>query len=549
MPPSTRRRRAARRCARAIGVVASLFATASVIARARAAPRATRAEREGGDASTRDDATRDASTRDGTFWARARADAGRRDEVKAAMREAFGAYRTHALGHDELAPRARTGRDDFGGIGATLIDSLDTLHIMGLRAEFDEALRYLKKPGSAFRDLVQGETDRDVSVFETNIRVLGGLLAAHDLSGDADVLELAESIAARLSAAFDTPSGVPHSFVNVKTGNSFGLPWTKGASILADFGSMHLEWATLSARTKNPVYEAHTNHVFETVSSLGRRGKSGASTKGLFSAHFNVDTGEFAGGDVTFGALGDSFYEYLIKCWRSLGDLKDAETWREMFDEAMLGMKTSLLRDWKTDEATGEKYSYVSPIGGSGAGSMEHLACFVPGMLVLGAAEAPTPTIADEYVQIAKDIARTCVEMYSSQPCGLSADHVRFDSGSKTISNINGKNIQRPETVESLFYLYRKTGDEIYRTQAWKIFQSMKSAYRVPESGGWQGVLDVSKTPTAGDDKMQSFFLAETLKYLYLIFTDSDTMHLDEWVFNTEAHPLRITKARERLND
>ena len=62
-------------------------------------------------------------------------------------------------------------------------------------------------------------------------------------------------------------------------------------------------------------------------------------------------------------------------------------------------------------------------------------------------------------------------------------------------------------------------------------------------------IRDSSKTPTAGDDKMQSFFLAETLKYLYLIFTDSDTMHLDEWVFNTEAHPLRITKARERLND
>jgi mannosyl-oligosaccharide alpha-1,2-mannosidase len=213
-----------------------------------------------------------------------------------------------------------------------------------------------------------------------------------------------------------------------------------------------------------------------------------------------------------------------------------------MFDEAMVGMKTNLLREWKTDDATGEKYSYVSPIGGHGAGSMEHLACFVPGMLVLGAAEAPTPALADEYVQIAKDIARTCVAMYSSQPCGLSADSVRFNSDSKTISNIDGKNIQRPETVESLFYLYRKTGDEIYRTQAWDIFQSMERAYRVPESGGWQGVLDVSRTPTVGDDKMQSFFLAETLKYLYLIFADSDTMHLDEWVFNTEAHPFKITK-------
>jgi len=468
-------------------------------------------------------------------WARVRADSRRRRAVREAMREVFGAYLKYARGHDELAPMSETGRDDFGGVGATLVDALDTLHIMGLSREFNEALSSLKgTDGEKFRDLIHGVSDRDVSVFETNIRIIGGLLSTYDLTGDADVLELAESMASRLSAAFDTASGVPRSFVNVKTGRAFGLPWTNGNSILADFGSMHLEWATLSARTGNALYEEHTNHVFDTISDNAHA--SGAP-RGLFPHMFHPDKGRFAGGVVSFGALGDSFYEYLIKCWRSLGGLRRAERWREMFDDAIAGMKSHMLHEWKRGENM-EVYAYVSPIGG--APKMEHLACFTPGMLVLGANEAPTVELADEYLEMAKNIARTCVEMYTSQPTGLSPDHASFPSGGN-VTLVDAKNIQRPETVESLFYLYRKTGDDVYRDQAWTIFQAMKRAYRTP-SGGWQGVRDVSVDPPKGDDKMQSFFLAETLKYLYLTFCEDSVMHLDEWVFNTEAHPFKMTR-------
>jgi len=482
-----------------------------------------------------------------SFWANdIKADTKKLAEVKEAMQECFNAYKTYALGHDELMPRSKRGSDDFGSIGATLIDSLDTLYIMGLKNEFAEALGYLKGPESAIKNLFGDENQRDVSVsvFETNIRIIGGLLSTYDLSGDKETLELAETVAAHLMPAFDTPTGIPHSLVNVKTGISSGQRWTNGASILADFGTLHLEWATLSERTGNPVYAAHTEHVFDTLASLARRGENGI-VKGLFPHLFNVDTGKFSGGRNAFGGLGDSFYEYLIKCWRSLGDLKDAQIWRVMFDDAIDGMKRSLLREWRKDTATGDVYAYLSDmLSNNGERSMEHLACFAPGMLVLGAAEAPTKALADEYVQIAKNIARTCVEMYSSQPCGISPDQVMFNHETGTISVINAINVQRPETVESLFYLYRKTGDDVYRTQAWTIFQSMKKAYRVPESGGWEGVRDVrNKTPLiSGDDKMQSFFLAETLKYLYLIFASGDAMHLNEWVFNTEAHPFRITK-------
>jgi len=472
-----------------------------------------------------------------TYWARVAADPKRRDAVRAAAREAFGAFWKSALGHDELAPASGTGRDDFGGIDATLIDSLDTLYVMGLTKEFENALLYLKKPDSNFRRLIRGETDKDVSVFETNIRILGGLLSTYDLTGDPDVLDLAESMASRLSAAFDTKSGVPTSFVNVKTGKAFGLPWTNGRSILADFGTMHLEWATLSARSNNPVYEAHTNHVFERIT------QSSAAQDGLYPHLYDQNEGRFTGGVISFGALGDSFYEYLIKCWRSLDGLKDADAWRGMFDKAMEGMKKKLLHQWKVGEK-GELYSYLSPVGGGG--KMEHLACFAPGMLVLGAAEAPTPEVSQDYLEIAKNIARTCVEMYDAQPTGLAPDHFALQTGSEDVKLIDKKNIQRPETIESLFYLFRKTGDEQYREQAWRIFQSMKKAYRT-RAGGWQGVRDVSHTPPQGDDKMQSFFLAETLKYLYLLYCDDSVMHLDDWVFNTEAHPFKATTRRKNM--
>lgn len=101
--------------------------------------------------------------------------------------------------------------------------------------------------------------------------------------------------------------------------------------------------------------------------------------------------------------------------------------------------------------------------------------------------------------------------------------------------------MQRPETVESLFYLYRLTKDERYREWGWKIFQAFETHTKVQE-GGYACLKNVH-TPGKLRDRMESFFLTETLKYLYLLFGDDDTvLSLNEWVFNTEAHPLPIWK-------
>ena len=173
---------------------------------------------------------------------------------------------------------------------------------------------------SGLRRAASGELGNDVSVFETNIRVVGGLLSAYDLSGDRELLNIAEAMASRLEPAFNTPTGVPRSFVNLRTGASHALGWTGGNSILADFGTMHLEWATLSHRTGNSKWGEKTAKVFDVIRKHGSFANFGGGGRrvpaGLYPVFMQPDSGAFSGDTSSFGALGDSFYEYLIKCWR-----------------------------------------------------------------------------------------------------------------------------------------------------------------------------------------------------------------------------------------
>ena len=104
-------------------------------------------------------------------------------------------------------------------------------------------------------------------------------------------------------------------------------------------------------------------------------------------------------------------------------------------------------------------------------------------------------------------------------------------------------NIQRPETVESLFVLYRVTRDPVYREWGWEILQAFKRHSKV-ETGGYATLSNVNSPHPGKENKMETFFLAETLKYLFLLFTDDeDILPLDKWVFNTEAHPLPVWTA------
>jgi len=181
--------------------------------------------------------------------------------------------------------------------------------------------------------------------------------------------------------------------------------------------------------------------------------------------------------------------------------------------------------------------------GKSFSSSTEHIACFLGGNLILGDRR---------YLKIAAAITESCVAMYTSTKSKLGADGFTW-RGSRPISEcidlpqdhndpdgtITGKaNLQRPETVESLFYLYRATQNAVYRDIAWKMFTQLNQT-RVA-TGGFASVFDVDRIPVALDDRQQSFFIAEELKYFLLLFQDTHRIDLDMWIFNTEAHPLPV---------
>ncbi|XP_021893165.1 mannosyl-oligosaccharide 1,2-alpha-mannosidase MNS1-like isoform X2 [Carica papaya] len=417
----------------------------------------------------------------------------RREKVKDAMLHAWTCYEKYAWGQDELQPETKNGVNSFGGLGATLIDSLDTLFIMDLHEQFQRAREWVANS-------LDFNQDYEASVFETTIRVLGGLLSAYDLSGDKIFLEKARDIADRLLPAWNTPSGIPYNRINLVHGNAHNPRWTRGSSILADSGTEQLEFIALSQRTGDPKYQQKAENVIKELHKT-------FPVDGLLPIYINPHTGVTSHSTITFGAMGD----------------------REMWEASMRGLQSLVRR------TTPSSFAYLcEKTGNSHTDKMDELACFVPGMLVLGSS-GYGPVEAAKYLSLAEELAWTCYNFYLSTPTKLAGENYFFRAG-QDMSLGTSWNILRPETVESLFYLWRFTGNKTYQEWGWNIFQAFERNSRLET--GYVGLKDV--TTGVRDNMMQSFFLAETLKYLYLLFSPPSLISLDEWVFNTEAHPLRI---------
>ncbi|BBM97475.1 mannosyl-oligosaccharide alpha-1,2-mannosidase [Marchantia polymorpha subsp. ruderalis] len=439
----------------------------------------------------------------------------RRDKVRGAMLHAWTSYETYAWGFDELRPMSKTGVNQFGGLGATIVDSLDTLYIMGFHEQFKKASEWVSQN-------MNFNKHYGASVFETTIRVLGGLLSAYDLSGDKMFLSKAQELAERLLPAWNTASGIPYNTIELATGSASNPQWTGGSSVLADIGTEQIEFIGLSQRTGNPKYKEKVENVIFQLKKV-------MPNDGLLPIYISPHSGKPTTTKITFGAMGDSFYEYLLKVWIQGNKTEVVKHYREMFDHSMEGMMTLVKK------SSPSNYVYLAErTGDVHQAKMDELACFAPGMLALGV-EGASEENAKKYLDLAKELARTCYNFYMSTRTKLAGENYHFRDG-EDMSVGTAYNILRPETIESLMYLYRKTGDNMYRDWGWDIFQAFEANSRVPT--GYVGLHDVNSG--VKDDMMQSFFLAETLKYLYLLFSPSTVIPLDEWVFNTEAHPLRI---------
>ena len=230
-----------------------------------------------------------------TALARQGADARMAERVRSEFLHAWNGYRQYAWGHDALLPLSHGARDWYGqSLLMTPVDALDTLLLMGLDAQADEARALIDARLSFDRDI-------DVKHFEIVIRLLGGLLSSYEMTHDPKLLALADDLGTRLLPAFDSPTGLPYVFVNLRTGKAHGTD-----SNPAEAGSLLLEYGTLSRLTGKPVYYQKAKRAL--VATYERR-----SPIGLVGERFDVDSGRWTNTSSHIGARIDSYYEYLWK--------------------------------------------------------------------------------------------------------------------------------------------------------------------------------------------------------------------------------------------
>uniref|UniRef100_A0ABM5F5N8 alpha-1,2-Mannosidase n=1 Tax=Pogona vitticeps TaxID=103695 RepID=A0ABM5F5N8_9SAUR len=440
-----------------------------------------------------------------------------------AFRHAWKGYKEFAWGHDELKPISKSFNEWFG-LGLTIIDALDTMWILGLKEEFEDARKWVATE-------LRFDKNVDVNLFESAIRILGGLLSTYHLSGDSLFLEKAKDIGSRLMPAFNTPSKIPFSDVNIGRGTAHPPRWTSDSTV-AEVTSIQLEFRELSRLTGEAKYKDAVDRVMKHVHTLA--GKN----DGLVPMFINTNSGQFTHlGVYTLGARADSYYEYLLKQWIQGGKKEDELL--EDYVKGIEGVKMHLLRKSQPKGLT-----FVGELAhGRFSNKMDHLVCFLPGALALGAHNG----LPADHMTLAAELAETCYQMYAQVETGLSPEIVHFNmhaqKGRKDIEikTADRHNLLRPETVESLFYLYRFTGDKKYQDWGWEILQSFNQYTRV-STGGYTSINNVQNPSNPEPrDKMESFFLGETLKYLFLLFSDDvNLINLDKYVFNTEAHPFPI---------
>lgn len=492
----------------------------------------------------------------------------RQQKVKDAFIHAWSGYKRYAMGYDELMPLSQQGTDGLGGLGATVVDALDTAMIMGASDIVSEAGSWVEK-----HLLDRIKEKGQVNLFETTIRVLGGLLSAYHLrAGEygktfenegpkpAVYLEIAKNLADRLLSAFtSSPTAIPLCDVVLKDSSAHAAPG--GSSSTSEVSTLQLEFNYLSTVSGDPKYSIAAMKVLEHMKNLPK-------VEGLVPIYISPHSGQFSGETIRLGSRGDSYYEYLLKVWlqKRTRENNNFTYLHDMYEEAMKGVKHLLVR-----KSVPKELVFVGelPYGSGSAISpkMDHLVCFLSGTLALGATKGITKEEAMsksllsfddlENLNLAEDLAKTCYEMYEVTSTGLAPEIVYFhteeysdqgfDGGNKNskyiddiiIKPLDRHNLMRPETVESLFVLYRITGNQKYRAWGWEIFEAFERHTKV-SSGGYTSLDDVTTVPPRRRDKMETFFLGETLKYLYLLFGDSSTIPLDKYVFNTEAHPLPI---------
>ncbi len=420
-------------------------------------------------------------------------DAEMAEHVRQEFRHAWAGYRQYAWGHDALKPLSKSYHDWYGTpLLMSPVDALDTMILMGMNDEAAAAREYIARNLSFDRDLY-------VKNFEITIRLLGGLLSSYQMTGDKRLLALADDLGTRLLPAFNSPTGMPYVFVNLKTGAVKGEDTNP-----AEVGTLLLEFGTLSKLTGKSVYYEKAKRA--VVELYNRR-----SPIGLVGSGINVKTGKWTDPTSHIGGGIDSYYEYLLKA-SILFDDKDCE------------------RMWKSSiEAVNKYLADQSPTGfwygeaNMNTGARTHtvfgaLHAFFPGTLALSGD-----------LDRARKLEDSAYKMWTT----FGVEPEEMDYTTMKIA-YDGYDL-RPEIIESAFYLRYFTKDRKYPQMGKTFFDSLVRYCRT--DAGYAALSEIEKKTKR--DSMESYFFAETSKYLYLLYAPSETIDLSKVVFNTEAHPLR----------
>nr|CAB3240843.1 ER degradation-enhancing alpha-mannosidase-like protein 2 [Phallusia mammillata] len=449
-----------------------------------------------------------------------------REKVKEIFYHAYNGYLDNAYPYDELRPLTCDGVNTWGSFSLTLVDALDTLAILGNYTEF-------RRVANLLVDTLDFNQNINASVFETNIRVVGGLLSAHLLAPKAGMevdpewpckgplLTLAVDLAKKILPAFDTQTGMPYGTINLKYGVD---PKETPETCTAGVGTFLVEFAALSRLTGDQSFE---NIALRAVHALN----ASKSALGMIGNHINVVTGKWTALDAGVGAGVDSYYEYLVKGAIMLNKPELMDIFKEFLKPIEQHIKQG---DW---------YMWVNMNTGHTTMPVhQSLDAFWPGLQTLyGDVEKGYKTLLNYY---------SVWYRYGGTPEFFSIPH------NAPIQKREGYPL-RPELIESTLYMYRATKDPALLEFGEALLYSINATART--ECGFATVKDVRDHTL--DNRMESFFLAETIKYIYLLFDPENELlqtgkgasirkmpngrkclfGAGGYIFNTEAHPIDVS--------
>lgn len=420
------------------------------------------------------------------------------EDVRRETRFAWRSYVDKAFGHDQIKPVSGGSEEFFVDghpMGLTIVEALDTLWLMELDRELEQGLAWVRRN-------LRFDVDARFQVFETNIRMLGGLLSGYHCTGERRLLELAEDLGERLLVAFAaSPTGIPYRFVNLRTATVSG-PETN----LAETGTYIAEFGFLSELTGDRrFYDAAKRALrvtFERRTPLD-----------LLPFAIHAETGQFLNRTATIGPPADSFYEYLFEGWTLFGD-RDLKDWYDVLTAATVAHQAETVagRLWfaQVDAFTGQVVSRTqSELGSFYAGVLGQ-----SGDLARGRAY--------------HDAWNTVQDRYGVLPEGIDYP---------TLAATSVGNQLRPEFADSAFVLWLATRDEVFRRRVFTHYQQMKSTSRT--RFGYTILEDVTTNPATQGDFCPGYWWSEQLKYYWLIFGDARRFDYADNYLSTEGNIFR----------